>query len=54
MNHAPYLLPHVRVELLVHTIRSTTWDAATWAIVRTQIPRVLELRCQAAKDGWGN
>jgi hypothetical protein len=50
----PFLLPHVRVELLVHTIRTTIWDAATWAIVRMQIPRVLELRNQAAKDGWWN
>jgi hypothetical protein len=26
--------------------------AETWAIVRTQVPRVLELRAQAARDGW--
>jgi hypothetical protein len=29
-----YLLPYVRVALLVHTIRSTNWDAATWLLVR--------------------
>jgi hypothetical protein len=52
VSHAPYLLPYVRVELLVHTIRSTTWDAATWPLVREQIPRVMEMREQVAKDGW--
>jgi hypothetical protein len=28
--------------------------AETWAIVRTQVPRVLEMRAQAARDGWWN
>ena len=50
----PFLLPHVRVELLLHTIRSTTWDAATWAVIRTEVPRVLAMRRQAVREGWWN
>jgi hypothetical protein len=38
----PYLLPYVRVELLLHAILTTRWDAATWPIVRRHLPRVLE------------
>jgi hypothetical protein len=31
---------------------ATPWDTSTWPTVRRQLPRVLELRRQAAKDGW--
>jgi hypothetical protein len=54
LSHLPYLLPHVRVQRLVHTILSTRWDSATWPIVRTQVPRMLELREQVAREGWWN
>jgi hypothetical protein len=54
VTHAPYLLPYVRVELLVHTIRSTIWDAATWPLVRTQVPRVMELQARVEREGWYN
>jgi putative tryptophan/tyrosine transport system substrate-binding protein len=37
LSRLPYLLPHVRVQRLVHTILSTRWDAATWPIVRAQV-----------------
>jgi hypothetical protein len=50
----PYLLPHVRVQRLVHTILSTRWDSATWPIVQSEMPRVLELREQVAREGWWN
>ena len=48
---SPYLLPPLRVELALRTIFETRWDAATGAIVCEQIPRVLEMREQAARDG---
>ena len=54
MSRAPYLLPYVRVLRLVHTILTTRSDAATWPIVRSQVPRVLELRDQVAREGWWN
>jgi hypothetical protein len=54
LSRLPYLLPHVRVQRLVHTILSTRWDALTWPIVKMQVPRVLELRAQGARAGWWN
>jgi hypothetical protein len=48
----PYLLPYVRVQLIVHTILSTRWDATTWPIVRAEVPRVLAMRAQVAREGW--
>jgi hypothetical protein len=50
----PYLLPYVRVQRLVHTILAIRWDAATWAVVRTQVPRVMELQRQVEREGWWN
>jgi hypothetical protein len=47
----PYLLPYVRVLRLVDTILGTPWDAATWAVVRTQVPRVMELQRQVEREG---
>jgi hypothetical protein len=32
----PYLLPHVRAQIILPTILSTPWDAATWPIVRVR------------------
>jgi hypothetical protein len=51
---SPYLLPYARVELLLHTILTTRWDAVTGPLARRQLPRVLDLRDQAAKGGWWN
>jgi hypothetical protein len=48
---APYLLPHLRVELALRTILGTPRDVETWAIV---ITRVLDMRAQEARDGWWN
>jgi hypothetical protein len=53
VSHAPYLLPSASVELLLRTILTTRWDAVTGA-PRPALPGVLELREQAAKDGWWN
>ena len=52
MNQLPYLLPWLRVELLLRSILKTRWDDTTWPTVRRQLPCVLELRAQVAKDGW--
>jgi hypothetical protein len=54
VSHAPYLLPSASVELLLRTILTTRWDAVTGAPRLATAPRVLELREQAAKDGWWN
>ena len=54
MSRLPYVLPWLRVELLLRSILTTRWDAATWTIIRPEIPRLLGMRRQAAKDGWWN
>ena len=48
----PFLLPHVRVELLLRSILTTRWDAEAWALLRPEIPWLLAMRRQAARDGW--
>ena len=48
------LPPHLRIELILRMILNTRWDAETWAVVREQVPRVLQMRVQAAEDGWWN
>jgi len=48
----PFLLPHVRLELLLRSILTTRWDAAAWAIIRQEVPQLLAMRRQAARDGW--
>ena len=35
MNQLPYLLPWVRVALLIRSIRATTFDEATWPTAKT-------------------
>jgi hypothetical protein len=34
VNQLPYLLPWVRVALLIRSIRTTTFDEATWRVSR--------------------
>ena len=50
----PFLLPWLRLELILRSILTTRWDTETWTIVRRQVPRVLAMRAQVAKDGWWN
>jgi hypothetical protein len=50
LSRLPYLLPHVRVQLLVHTILASRWDAATWPIVQAQVRRLLERRAEVAHE----
>jgi hypothetical protein len=54
MNRLPFLQPWLRIELLLRSILTTRWDDATWPTVRQQLPRVLRLRSQVARDGWWN
>ena len=53
MKPLPYLLPWVRVLLLIRSITSTTWGHEAWP----QVPllrRALEMRRQIAQEGWWN
>ena len=44
MNQLPYLLPWVRVALLIRSIRTTTFDETTWPTAKTVLARALVMR----------
>ena len=54
MKPLPYLLPWVRVLLLIRSITSTTWGAEAWPEVKPVLRRALEMRQQIAREGWWN
>ena len=54
MKSLPYLLPRVRVLLLIRSITSTTWGREAWPEVKPVLRRPLEMRRQIAREGWWN
>jgi len=54
MRQLPYLLPWVRVLLLIRSITSTEWDDTTGRLVQPLLRRALEMRRQIAREGWWN
>jgi hypothetical protein len=44
VNRLPYLLPWVRVLLLIRSITSTTWAHEAWPEVKPVLRRALEMR----------
>jgi hypothetical protein len=54
MNQLPFLLPWVRVLLLIRSITSTDWDDKTGRLVQPLLRRAMEMRRQIARDGWWN
>ena len=50
----PYLLPWVRVLILIRSIIWTTWGDERWLEVKPVLRRALEMRRQIARDGWWN
>ena len=54
MNRLPYLLPWVRVLLLIRAITSTTLGHEAWPEVKPVLRRALEMRRQIAREGWWN
>ncbi len=53
MKATPYLLPWVRVLLLIRSITSTTWGHEAWPEVKPVLRRALEMRRQIAREGGG-
>ena len=53
-SRLPYLLPWVRVLLLIRSITSTTWGHEAWPEVKPVLRRVLGMRRQIAREGWWN
>ena len=54
MNQLPYLLPWIRVALLIRSIRATTFDETTWPTAKTVLARALAMRGRFAGEGWWN
>jgi hypothetical protein len=52
MTRLPYLLPWIRVLLLIRSLTSTTWGHEAWPQVKPLLPRALEMRRQIAREGW--
>jgi len=50
----PFLLPWVRISLLIWSIQTTTWDDATWPTVKVALVRALDIRRQINREGWWN
>jgi len=49
-----FLLPYVRLELLIHTMRTRTWAPEAWPLVKRELIRALKLRRELARAGWWN
>ena len=47
----PFLLPWVRLHLLIRSIRTTTWDDATWPTVQVALARGIDMRQQIDREG---
>jgi hypothetical protein len=54
MKPLPYLLPWVRVRLLIRSITSTTWGHEAWPEVKPVLGRAPEMRRQIAREGCWN
>jgi hypothetical protein len=50
----PFLLPWVRVLLLIRSITSSDWDDTTGRLVQLLLRRALEMRRQITRDAWWN
>ncbi len=44
----------LRLHRLIRQLRSTSWDATTWPIVKAELAKVLRLRAAIARAGWFN
>jgi hypothetical protein len=40
----PFLLPWLRLALLIRSILETTWDEETWPTAKTTLARALQMR----------
>ena len=49
----PFLLPWI-ANLLIRSIRTTTWDDATWPMVKAARARALDVRRPINREGWWN
>lgn len=47
-----FLLPYARLELLIRTMRTRTWDPEAWPLVKHELIRALKLGASSrGRDG---
>jgi hypothetical protein len=54
MIRLPYLLPRLRILLLIRSITSTISGHETWPLAKPRLRRPLAMSRQIARDGWWN
>ena len=47
-----YLLPWVKVNLLICSITGRIWPEDQWRIIKPQLRRALEIRIKLARETW--
>ena len=53
-SRLPFLLPWIRIGLLIRSIQATTWDDDTWPTIKVTLIRALQTRQQINREGWWN
>jgi hypothetical protein len=54
LSRLPYLLPWVRVALLIRSIQATPFDEATWLTAKTVLARAFDMRRRLTREGCWN
>jgi hypothetical protein len=52
VSQLPYLVPWLRVTLLIRSILATPFDESTWPTAKTALPRALTMRSRLSREGW--
>ncbi len=46
--------PWLRIQLLLHSMLGTRWNATTWPTVKAEMKKALEKRSRIQRAGWFN
>jgi hypothetical protein len=53
-SRLPFLLPWLRVNLLIRSITEGVWDERSWTIAKVHLGRALEIPRGLARAPWWN
>ena len=53
-NRLPFLLPWLKVNILIRSITSHILPDEQWRILKLELRRALEIRSQIRREGWWN
>ena len=53
-SRLPFLLPWIKVNLLIRSIAQRTWPEAEWRIIKPHLRRALEVRRDVSREAWWN